>query len=475
MISNIAQNLVPKNAAEVVLNLDADEQFGALVTRLGTGLIGTAGLGAAGTILGLHQHVDSANSANNKLFAAVVHSGQNKIYDVIAGSASLSGDTSGLKTRFHTFLGETLRLNGTDAPKAFNSTTWITTGGAFDLGDMPTGYKYSTDFLDRVYMTGNSSNPSRVVYSGLSDGSAVAWASDYIDIDAKDDDGPNTALAKVPGYLLVFKERSLHRFNYYSAFPESLVQIGTLSQESVVMGHGLCAFFSPSAEDGKGFYVTNGNRPVAISHDRLKNIKKFVDAIASSYYDDVSGWATDRGYAWSVGSLTVDDYTYTNAVLRWNRILDQWVIRTYPTQFSVFAKYVSSSQTIVVGGDSTGTVLQLDKPATFTDYNGKVINWMLKTHPDKFDYNQLKTISERIVLDCKNMDSAVIDIINEAGKIVSYRAKGNKVMKVIRQFMSLDMVKGNKFSVVVRGTVDGAQGILHEIEIPNIELALSYD
>ena len=41
MITNVAQNLLPKNATRISMNFDADEQIGALTTRLGTALVGS--------------------------------------------------------------------------------------------------------------------------------------------------------------------------------------------------------------------------------------------------------------------------------------------------------------------------------------------------------------------------------------------------------------------------------------------------
>jgi len=346
MVTNVAQNLLPPNSARRIVNMDADEQIGALTTRLGTGIVGST-LVSNKSILGIHNHTPAQGTS--KLFASVNDSGDanSDIHDVIAGSISNANDTASLQTHFLTYLGETLRLNGTDAVKAWNGSSWITTGGAFDLGDMPSGHKYAEEFLSRVYLAGKTTEPNRIEFSNVPTSGAIVWDSpvDYIEVEAEDNGGNIMTLNKVPNNLIVVKERSLHRWNFYNAFPEQLIDIGTPSSRSVVRGHGLVAFFSASSDDSTGFYLTNGNRPMPISHDRVRSVKKIVDAISSSNYSSIAGWGTDRVFGWSVGDITLDGTTYENAVLRWNRVLDQWTLRTYPFKFTCFAPYTASNTT----------------------------------------------------------------------------------------------------------------------------------
>ena len=276
MTSDVNVSLAPSNSVNMLLNMDGDIEIGSAVSRLGRATIG-AQITAAMNILGLVQHIDVDTASNNKLFATLNASGgaTSVIYDVIAASNAQTGLTASLKMRSLVYNGATLFINGTDAERSYTSAGWITTGGAFDLANMPAG-NLCIEFLDRVYIAGVTATLTRLLYSGVSSGTTVSWTSGngYVDIEPEDGGGPITALGKVPGYILIFKERSMHRWNYISAFPESLIQIGTPSQESVVMGGGLCAFYSNSNENAKGFYITNGSRPVCISQDiidRLKN------------------------------------------------------------------------------------------------------------------------------------------------------------------------------------------------------------
>jgi len=475
MVTNVAQNLLPPNSARRIVNMDADEQIGALTTRLGTGIVGST-LVSNKSILGIHNHTPAQGTS--KLFASVNDSGDanSDIHDVIAGSISNANDTASLQTHFLTYLGETLRLNGTDAVKAWNGSSWITTGGAFDLGDMPSGHKYAEEFLSRVYLAGKTTEPNRIEFSNVPTSGAIVWDSpvDYIEVEAEDNGGNIMTLNKVPNNLIVVKERSLHRWNFYNAFPEQLIDIGTPSSRSVVRGHGLVAFFSASSDDSTGFYLTNGNRPMPISHDRVRSVKKIVDAISSSNYSSIAGWGTDRVFGWSVGDITLDGTTYENAVLRWNRVLDQWTLRTYPFKFTCFAPYTASNTTKIVGGTDKGYVIQLDKPDTYTDYSSKPIHTEVATQWDKFDFNQLKDISNKAIIDAENLGIVSVEIKTDDGKSVMAMTNGRGVYTKIKELLWREKIRGHKFSVIVRGEVRGAQGVLHEIEIPSIVVSLTY-
>jgi hypothetical protein len=468
---------MPLGCVELLLNMTADEEIGSAVSRLGTAIVG-AQLVSGKSILGLAQHVDQSDSTKNKLFACVNDSSNTNsdIYDVTAGTKSLQDDTQGIKCRFLNYNGDTLRLNGTDAPKAYNSSSWITTGGVFDLANMPTGYKYAKVFLSRVYLWGNSSSPYTLAYSGVLTSGAVSWLSGNgtIEIEPEDNGGAATGIGKVPGYLLLFKERSLHRWNFSSAFPEELVNIGTPSHESIVESGGLCAFFSASNESDRGFFVTNGGRPQPISHDTTRPIKKWVDAIPTANEASVAGWATNRGFAWSVGDLTVDGEAYTNVVLYYNRILNQWSVRSYPSEFKVFAPYITGGINTIVGGDDAGTVFRMDKAATYAD-NGTAIRWKLRTPHQKFGSNTLKTISDKVIVRGRNIQGASTSAIPDEDVTAAVTlGSPNALRRLLSLFGVTKSISGTTISIEVTGETTAARAYVQEIELPAVDVQLSY-
>lgn len=558
MATNLSSNLTPASLMKLILNGDCDEEIGAFVSRLGSGIIG-AQLVDTKSILGLHQYIDHSNSANNKLFAVINDSSNTNadIFDVLAGTIIAADDTASLKARFLTFLGQTVRVNGTDAPRVYNGRGFVTTatftaatndvitsaghnlsdgdtiwvsnsggalpagltasttyfvrdrttdtfkvsltlgGAAVDITDtgsgthtwsfqgvldrvnMPTGHKYIAEFLDRVYLAGNTSTPDRIFYSSLQGEivtGQVSWVrgNGYLDIEPEDGAGAVTGFGKVPGYLLIFKERSLKRWNFSSLFPESLVSIGTPSQESVVMGGGLCAFFSNSNADSRGFFITNGGRPVPISHDTTRPIKKWVDAIPSENDANISGYATERGFAWSVGNLTVDGVAYTNVHFRYNRLLDQWTVRSYPTEHKVFASYVASGVNSVIAGDNDGQIIQIDKPATYTDYPGTVaISYAVESHSLSFGTNRLKTIKDRLVVRGSNLEGMQASIIPDG--VPPKRSAEGALSKVLAIFGIKADIQGTEIALRVEGQTVGGRAYIREIEAISISASANYD
>ena len=406
-----------------------------------------------------------------------VHSwGLNKarIYDVKNGTPVAGGFTVNRKVRFLSFLGAVLVANGVDVYRSYTpSGGWILTGGAFDLANMPIATpSHIVEWLDRVYLIGDTTNPDRLYYSGPASDGAISWtvSNGWVDIEPEDGGGGLTALGKVPGFLLIFKERSLKRWNFDSAFPETLINIGTPSHDSVVSAAGICAFFSASSDDTHGFYITNGGDPVLISHDRPKGIKKWVDAIPQSYFKDVSGFGTRRYFMWSIGDVTVDGVDYTNVVVRWNKLLDQWSVFSFPTEFRVFSTFVEDGENKVIAGDDDGNVIELNKVDTFTDYDGSPIRYRVDLHDEKFGYNQKKEMSEELIVESIGMEGARVTLSDDNGnKFIS-----KTITDRVTECKLDDSVKANVFKTSIEGVVNGERAVLKEIEYPNINVIKNY-
>lgn len=478
MISNVSANLAPQSSVNLLLNMDADVEIGSLTSRLGTAQIGSQ-LVNNKSILGLAQHVDQADTSKNLLIGVINDSSDTNsdIWDVDDDGEIDNADfTNSLKMRFLNYQGDTLALNGTDNPEAFNGSSWITTGGVFDLANMPTGYKYPKEFLDRVYLWGKSSSPYTLAYSGVLSSGTVSWTSGNgtVEIEPEDNGGEPTGLGKVPGYILIFKRRSMHRWNYSSAFPESLIDIGAYSQESIVETSGVCAFYSDSNENAKGFYVTDGRRPVPISHDSARTIKKWVDAISSSA--TVAGYGTERYFAWSVGNLTVDGETYNNVVLKYNRILNQWSVRTYPTQFTVFAHYVTSGVHSIVGGDDDGNVIRVDKASTYTDTPGAggtavPIPFKVRTHHNTWGFNQRKSLERNVIVRGSNIPNLTVSAILDED--LDRREPMNSptfFTRILKLFNIGSISEGTTIAIEIAGESTGATSTIREIEYPSIDV-----
>ena len=477
MISDVSETIVPPNSVALAVNLDFDVILGAATSRPGTTQVGSQ-LVDNKVILGLHQHTDPTDSGNNLLFGALNVSGDTSatIKNVATGANVVTGLAANTRVRFFSYSGETIALNGVDAPRAWNNSSWITTGGVFDLGDWPANESSLViEFLDRIYAN-DETVPYRVHYSTLFDGSAITWNGDYIDLEPDDQGGKLTAFAKVPGYVLFFKERSMHRWNFSSAFPESLVNLGTPHQECVVESGGLVFFYSNSDEDARGFYVTNGGRPQNISKDTTRSIRRFIDAIPSGNEANICAGGTDRVVWWSVGDLTVDGETHTNVVLRYNRVLNQWSVRSYPTEFRVFAKYLVSGVNSRVGGDDDGNVFQYDVADTYQD-NGTDISWTLRTHHESYNTNRLKTITDQVIVRGKHLIGMAINLIpdEDLTKRVALDKKPKWVRKILSFMKTGKTVKAATLAVELKGETTEARAVIKEIELPDIDVKENYE
>lgn len=471
MVTNINPSLVPPNSVELALNIDFDEEIGSAVSRLGRDIVG-AQLVDNMNILGLHQHIDVDTPGNNILFATLNASGgaTSKVMNVTAATDVVTSLTANAKMRFLTFLGSTLAINGTDAERAWNGSSWITTGGAFDLGNYPgsNACNLAVEFLDRVYTA--ATGTTRLHYSTIATSGAITWAGDFIDIEPENAGGGITALAKVPNYILIFKERALSRFNGSSAFPEGLVQIGAPSQEAVVSGGGLCAFYSNSNENDRGFFITDGRRPISISHDAPRQIKKWIDAIPTANDTSVAGWATDRVFAWSVGDLTVDGESYTNVVLKYNYKMKQWSVRSYPSEFKVFAKYITGGVNTIVGGDDDGTIYRMDKLAKYTDDTSTSIKWKLRTHHHNFATNMMKELTDRLAVRGRNLENMTLGAILDEDLDNGYvKLTPDTVWQKLLSFFRISKsIKANTIAIELSGENSANRAYIREIEIPKL-------
>ena len=135
VITNVAPRLAPQNSVAHAVNFVFDEHYGEAETREGYAIIGAQLVAEDNTVNGLYQYIDSEGGANSRLIAAVNAVGdatQNLYYyDGATWTATLTGDTAGLKTRFETFLDRVIRVNGTDAVRCWNGSdvSWERSGG----------------------------------------------------------------------------------------------------------------------------------------------------------------------------------------------------------------------------------------------------------------------------------------------------------------------------------------------------------
>lgn len=237
---------------------------------------------------------------------------------------------------------------------------------------------------------------------------AISWTSGngYIDIEPEDGGGDIIALAKVPGYLLIFKERSLKRWNGSSTFPDDLYKVGAASMEAVCLGKGAVYFFSA---DGKGIYATAGSYPALIS----KPVQYIIDAIPSSYYTSVSSHSDGEDVRFSIGDITLDGLDYNNCVLKYNIGTQTWSLMTYGTEAKVWTTYKTGGATYTIFGDDDGDIMEIKRGTEDVDDTASVvpIEFTYQTHELEFS-DTIQEITRLVVHTRYGKNSKVLACID---------------------------------------------------------------
>lgn len=438
------------------MNMLFDEFLGEAVSRRGTSIIGAQMDGGGDPCLGLYQHIDTT-FANSKLFAGFGTS----IYDVVNGDAEVTGLTASAKQRYETFMNATLMTNGVEARSYTHAGGWISTGGAFDLDNLPTGGQFPTEFKDRMYVAVNDT----LHYSTASDGSAIDWTADgsgTLLVESEDGGGTIQGLAKVPKFLMIYKERSLKRWDFDSTYPEDLVNIGTQSHESIVTARGKNYFFyGPN-----GFYETNGSFPKRIS----RPVQRFIDAIPSSFYENINGWSDNQHVYWSVGDLTVDfdrGYTesYTNVVLRFTIDTEQWAALQYAHEFRRLGQYISGTDVLIIGGNTDGHVLRLNNGNT--DYGGAAIRSILQSPEFDFQRREFKKrINSKIIVHADGLNGGQLQARLDYGQW----AQIGSIKGFVSQVDLSRSLQANVFEFRVVESTSGLPVRIRGLDFPSIEI-----
>jgi len=353
----VAENAYPMDAVLESLNFNFDT-IGKMTLRKGSPQLGNTMV--ASDILGLFNFRDSGAGSNNQLLAV----NGTTVYYLVGGTwTSKRTVTTGLKSRFSTFVDFVFMVNGTDATAIWDgnpSNSFITTGNA---ASAPIG-KFIENYRARMWIAGNSTYPDRVYYSSVPSSvttPVITWDTNVTTgqwIDISPSDGENiTALHRTKGSLLVFKNNHLYRiYSINQTDPDPQFNVGTYSQESVVETKNGVYFHHPT-----GFYRYDGN-VTEIS----RPIIDIVRAITLANYSKVSGYVEADGdhVCWSVGNCTVNGVDYTNLVVRYTISSQVWTHYSYPSQFLVGTSYNNGSNIVTVVGDNAGQIFTTESGLT---------------------------------------------------------------------------------------------------------------
>ena len=449
IIQDVDKSIVLPNSVSLAVNLVFDKVLGRAVLRKGTTLLGTQ-VSSGNSCLALNQFVSSSGDKIPLVqFDTVLYD-----YDSGAWGSSKTG-LNASKMRFVTFLDTIAGINGTDTIASTSGTSWSTSGTALDIGDCPAG-NLIIEWKDKVYVAGVSGNPDRLYYSSTPTGGAITWGTNYIDIEPEDGAGNLTGLAKVPGYLLLFKERSLKRWNGDSTFPEDLVDVGCPSQEAIVQTRQSVFYFNE-----KGVFETIGGYPRKVS----RRIQALIEAIPVAYLSTVSGWGDKDNVYFSIGDITLNDLTLTNVIIQYNLDSQIWTTHSTPNEMVFWGKYIDTNGgERVLAGDDDGNVWQMFYGTTD---NGSAIDYRLRFQPQELaTRSRLKDLSD-IIVHSINVRNGVLSVrTNEEG---GYKALGN-IKEDVQEIN--ESVNGRIFDFEIVGSgQDDVQIIGMDFNSPSINLS----
>lgn len=358
-------NLIPDGAVTEAKNVHFDRK-GAVSLRPGIASLGST-ISSSNSCLGLFN-VQSAT-----MISAFIQSGSLTVSSWDGSSSwntSLTGTGGSTAARFIDFASRTLFISGLERSiKAWNGSAdgtsyWDVSGNPINAqqlwyvnGNTNTGYirpKYGEVYKSRIYLSGDSTNPSRLYFSSvISTSGNVTWSptTDFVDINPND--GENiTAIKRYSLELDIFKPNYIYRFRTSGVDPDPLVKVGTRSQESIVEGKNGLYFHNDN-----GFFVYTGGYPTEIS----RPISDFVSAIPFSQFSNIAGWRDSDHIYWFVGNLTINEpvdenVTWNNVVLRYTESSQLWTIYSYPFGLTRGATFVGGSALSQVIGSDAGYV-----------------------------------------------------------------------------------------------------------------------
>lgn len=377
--------------------------------------------------------------------------------------------TANSKTRFVQFLDSILVMTGNDTRRSYDGTTFITTGGVFDLANCPQG-KFVVNYKDRIHIIGSdgilySSSVPRfhLDYDGqtvnfnvgarVTGGTSGATAIIYKDTDAGATGTlqltgiigtfqNNEAITDSSGGAAVVNGTGSYKISWTDGYittpidPDNgekgectgLGVIGGLMfiffERAFYTWNGSATNPDPIADIGcssqesvatcdgymffankDGVYMSQGGFPQRIS----RFLQDFFDNMNAANYANIAGGCDGKHYYCSLGSVTIDGETIPNVVLRYSIKSQEWAVYSLPTQPMVFSQYIDGTTIKLVYGDNDGNVIQIDSTATDDTYASTTvaIDYELRTN-EMFTPLQgaLKTIYDRIYVQSENSSGA---------------------------------------------------------------------
>lgn len=343
--------------------------------------------------------------------------------------------------------------------------------------------KYIASYKDTIFIYGDTSNPSRLYYSGGGDkidDFSIGNGGGFIDI-AKNDGTIGTGMIQFRNTMIVFKEDSIYQFDFLSSGLPSITQInpavGAISRRSIIMVENDVYFasrrgiFTVGNETGFAFDVLRTNEISA----RVRPVFQQID---SSYMSKISAiYATADNYNLVVFSYTPSGSTSNSKALVFDRERLAWYEWTN-INANCWVQYNPSSQggatKVLYGDDSSGYVKQI---LTGTDDFGSGIHGYFKTVSADFNnLNIYKNLKDVDIILRNPKGSVALDIVSD-GITTSRSVTIDTVLPSINwgHYVLSDFLLGDSYGTGVSSQDENVPKTLRNNNVEGRSFLLSFD
>jgi len=308
------------------------------------------------------------------------------------------------------YLGRTFivgyKSDSTFLPNALIDATTFKTSDDTMLTDMPQG-KYIVRYRDLLYVlhakTGGTVYPTRVYYCDEPTAGFIAWANlstTFIEF-GYDDGDVITGGAEALDRLIVFKTNSMWKYDESSV--EKVADIGCDSNRSIKVINKVLYWYNRD-----GFWRWRGGQPELIS----AKAQPYIDAMnQASLLDVVAVPYNGTEYRAFIGTITVEDITYTNAWFCWDTRREKCYIRCTATPGKSACVYVENGKRRAYFGNDDGYVYKFATPVDkdYTDAGAEIDSFFITKNLD-YGAPEIKKIVNQMTVFTKyasNMKVAV--------------------------------------------------------------------
>ena len=387
-----------REPGECLLIINAiGDRLGSLMKRPGYTLIGAA-LASSQDILGLQPYYQAG--ASKRLFG-IVNGGSNATIHVSTGGAWTSINSSLLSDALYQgcqFL-DTVFFVGYSSGSSTFATNFLMTGTSFstsqaNINGMPQG-KFVCRAADLLYVgnarSGGTNYPSRIYFSSVPSSGVITWTSTNFVAVPEDNNEEISWLEESNNQLLIFKERSLYRWD--ESVLVKVADTGTPLPGRSVKTVGYYTFFY--SQNGGGVYAYSGGKPKLIS----QKIQPLIDAITQTSLDDLRAEADYDHYYLFVGDVTIqlpygDTMSVTNAVYVYTISTNSWYVYSLADSVKGMCRFVDDTNGFDrVYFGSTGEVFRLayDVDSVSSD-DGDSISGLIRYRTPIGAFHELKVV-----------------------------------------------------------------------------------